>query len=106
MKRGEVWWQLILNEHWKSKNQIEVPVFLKIPDPMVIFASPKEYNGIPEELIVSYERSVMNIQDTWPDFKLKDPNQKKVNWVEYWSAKERYFEADDIPVLNFQKNNP
>ena len=103
MKRGERWIRLTLNEKWTADNQDGMPVWFTIPEPMVIFGSPNEHNGIPEELIVFYERSVADIQKVWPDFTPKG-NNKRVKWLEYWSAKERYYEADDEPVLDIQPN--
>jgi len=112
MARGEAWLHPVLNEGWKPSIEDErvLPMFFLTPDPLVIFGSPNEFYGIPEYVVVFYERVPRDVRKLYP--KWSDPNNasgsrdKKVEWFEYWDSKVRYFEADGEPVLKggIQKN--
>jgi len=101
--RGEAWWHPIYDENW-DKSSGTLPVLFLVPDPLNIFASP---DG--SDLIVYYERSPWEIHMKYPQW--SNPNNKgnkgdTIPWLEYWTPKERYFEADGEPVLkgNIQEN--
>ena len=98
LKRGQVWIQLILNEDWTSKEQEGLPVWFHIPDPMIVFASPKSTDCVPEEVIVSCERNLADIERVWP--KWKDKNlDKRVKFLAYYGKKQRYFEAGNDTIF-------
>ncbi len=105
--RGEAWIHPLHNESWvlPPKRKTGLPVIFLIPDPMVLFASPNENeDGVPENVVVFYERQPSVIQakyPAWSNPRMAGAPKKKstVTWIEYWSSKERYFEADDEPVL-------
>ena len=90
-----------------------LPVLFLTPDPIVIFASPNEdENGIPEHVIVWYERMPWSVKLGWPQWTnprgagLGEGKPETVQWLEYWDKNEYYYEADEEPVLKgkFQKN--
>ena len=103
--RGEVFIQVVHNEDWVTDQKVRVgpPVLFIIPDPMVIYASPAEdANGIPLELFVKYERQVEDVIYRYPDWtnpKQREADGGQVQWMEYWTPTERYFEADEEAVL-------
>ena len=93
LKRGEVYVQSVLNEDWTSDNQVGLPVWFHIPDPMIVFPSPKEIDCIPEEVIVSCKRNIAEIARIWPNWKYK--GDKKIgDFIAYYSEDQRYFEID------------
>lgn len=110
--RGEAWIHPLHNESWVvapyEKNGI--PIIFLIPDPMIIYASPNEdENGVPENVIVFYERNPRIIKlnyPAWSNPEHKGGEKKGDNaiWMEYWDKDTRYFEADGEGVLGPQKN--
>ncbi len=106
--RGESLIMVVHNELWVTgKNQmIGLPVLFPILDPMVIYSSPEEDdNGIPERVIVFYERQLTDIITGYPQW--TNPKGRgtgrdkrtKVEWFAYTDKDIRYFEADGEPVL-------
>lgn len=100
--RGEAWIHPIYDENWAGGDKI--PILFLIPDPLNIFASPVEEYGIPEEVVVVYERSPWLIKMKYPEW--SNPKNKgekgkaeTVEWFEYWRKDYRYFSADNEPVL-------
>ena len=106
--RGEAWWHPVHNERWVSKpiDRNGSPVLFLVPDPMIIYASPNEdENGIPEHVIVWYERMPWLIKQKYPAW--NNPKhagekgyKRTVDWLEWWEKDSRYFEADGGPVLS------
>lgn len=100
MVRGETWLHPVLDEKGK------MPVKFEVPDPLIVFADYTEEDyGIPPEIIISCERHVNSIQRIFPKWKPVSIS-KRVQWLEWWDEKARYFEADGIPILagEIQKN--
>jgi hypothetical protein len=102
--RGESWIHPIHNMKWMTTpfNKTELPVKFFTPDPLIIYASPNEdENGIPEHVFVVYERSPFVVKALYPDWNNPQNKQTKdtITWIEYISAKERYWEADGQPTL-------
>jgi len=124
--RGEAYFKIIHNEYWakcpecggsgkigrdkceycKGEGSVDaskrkgLPVRLIVPDSMVVYASPEEYEGgIPKQVIVSYERQLKELIPLYPYLdKIKD--KKVVKWLEYYDSKNKYCEADGIPVTD------
>ena len=112
--RGENLIKLSHNERWVVDPIIRkgLPVFFFVPDPMNIYASPEEdENGVPERVIVFYERQPREVIQGYPDWKNprgigKNANDSaRVQWFEYWDEEARYFEADGDPVLGGIQEN-
>jgi len=102
--RGEGWIHPILNEKWDSDNVMSLPVLFPIVDPLNVFGSPSEDNGIPEYVMVKYERMPWQVQvkyPWWTNPKHAGDKSRKatVSWFEYWDGDVRYFSADEEPVL-------
>ncbi len=96
--RGEAWIHPIYDEGW-DKSSKKLPILFIIPDPINVFSSPTE-----EDLVVWYQRTPWEIQMKYPDWTNpknagEKNNKKNVDWFEYWTKEERYFEADGEPVL-------
>ncbi len=110
--RGETFIRITANPRWSiDKNYIGLPIVFSIPDPMVIYASPEEdENGIPERVIVFYERQPRDVIVAYPEWEnpknRKEKDTKKVEWFEYWDSETRYCEADEQPVLGGVVANP
>uniref|UniRef100_A0A6M3IDW1 Portal protein n=2 Tax=viral metagenome TaxID=1070528 RepID=A0A6M3IDW1_9ZZZZ len=103
--RGEAWIQMSHNPDFeRGKSEDGLPIILRVPDPIVIFASPNESaNGVPEHVILWYELTPFIINHNFPDFqpKLGDRDQSDtVSWMEYWDKDQRYFEADGQVLVN------
>lgn len=96
--RGEAWIHPLYDEGW-AEDAKTPPILFLIPDPLNIFASPTG-----EDLVVWYQRSPWEVQmkyPTWTNPKNagEKNNKKNVEWFEYWTKDERYFEADGEAVL-------
>uniref|UniRef100_A0A6M3KBM6 Uncharacterized protein n=1 Tax=viral metagenome TaxID=1070528 RepID=A0A6M3KBM6_9ZZZZ len=103
--RGEAWIQMSHNPDFeRGKSEDGLPIILRVPDPIVVFASPNESaNGVPEHVILWYELTPFIINHNFPDFqpKLGDRDQSDtVSWMEYWDKDQRYFEADGQVLVN------
>ena len=118
LSRGESYIRLIHNETWVTgkRNKIGLAVLFLCPDPMCIYGSPEEDNcgwlpnvGVPNEVILYFERQPSELMIKYPNWgnpmgrKLKNekPDEKRelVEWWEYWSKDQKYFEADGQAVL-------
>lgn len=112
LSRGENYIKLSHNEAWVTNpvgfNKKSEPVFDKrglpvlflIPDPMVVYGSPEEdENGIPEKVVISYERQPEEVIAGYPDWVQVKQEKKTVQWFEYWDNETKHFAADDVPVL-------
>jgi len=110
--RGECWLHPIHNPAWVKKpfDRTRLPVFFLTPDPMIIFASLNEdENGVPENVIVFYERMPWEIEFNYPGWtnpkKAGEKGKKATaSWMEFWEGDSRYFEADGQPVLGPSPN--
>lgn len=110
--RGESWIHPIHNPAWVKEpfDRTRLPVFFLTPDPMIIYASLNEdENGIPENVIVFYERMPWQVKFNYPDWKnLEGAGEKgkksTTSWMEYWDKDIRYFEADGQQVLGISPN--
>ena len=103
LRRGEQWTHIVNNDDFKNKPfENDIPILFSLPDPLVVFGSPDERNGIPDYVVVSYKRyyrSVQNRYEHWTNPKPRNERDKYVDWFEYWDKDIRYFEADGQPVL-------
>ena len=110
--RGESYIKVCHNESWVADDPVRsgLPIIFSVPDPMVVYGSPAEDNcgwkpnsGVPNEVIVFYERQpedVIGRYPSWKDLKDRKGNKERVDWLEYWNKDIRYFEADGVPVLS------
>jgi len=104
---GESYVKVLHNESWLPKNSKKVartglPCHFIALNPMVIYGSPEEeVNGIPERVIVVYERQLSDLIVRYPGWvnPINDRNAKTAAWFEYWDKDVRYFSANDVPVL-------
>ena len=100
--RGENYIRLSHNERWVLDpiDKTGMPVLFSIPDPMVMYGSPEEdINGIPNKLIIKYERQPVEVILRYPDWKNPKGNDKKlVEWFEYIDKDTIYCEADGEQV--------
>lgn len=108
---GEAWYQVLHNSRWVNKETKEgLPFHIISRNPLTVFASPNEdEKGVPEEVFVYYDRMPWIVKALYPAW--TDPKERfgreggTVRWMEHWTKKERYFEADGEKVLP-NKNNP
>lgn len=103
LRRGEQWIHIVNNSDFTNPIGDDIPITFAIPDPLVLFASPDERNGIPDYMIVSYKRhwrTVLNRYEHWGNPKKRGrKGNTDVDWFEYWDKDIRYFEADGDAVL-------
>ncbi len=118
--RGESFIRLVSNPLWlkEKPDKKGLPVLFRMLDPMVIYASPKEDDsgwepdqGIPNNVIVLYERSPWDVISSYPEWSnplmSRWEGKKTVTWIEYWDKEMRYFEADGEQVLTEEQQvNP
>ena len=104
LRRGEYWIHPVVNFDWEKTHK-GVPVFYLVPDPMTVFGSDDEVDGIPSEVVVYYKRVPFIVKqryEDWSDPKKGDDTNSKdraTEWVEYWTKDYRYFSADGESVL-------
>lgn len=108
-RHNEAWVSNAIGKDKKGKpifDKSGLPVHFPILDPMVIYGSPEEdERGIPEQVIVFYERQPADVIVNYPDWaklhraKYEGANKKKtITWFEYWDKDYKYFEADGEAV--------
>ena len=103
--RGEAYMQVVHNATWVTRQKVRVgpPVLFIVPDPMVLYGSPSEdANGIPDQLVVKYERQVQDVIYKYPDWikpNVLPKGDELLEWIEYWRDDIRYFQADKKPAL-------
>ena len=107
LARGETYIKLAHNESWVTggNKRLGLPVHFLVLDPMVIYGSPEEdVNGIPERVIVFYERQLSDVIVRYPNWsnpkKAEKGENPKVEWFEYWDSETKYIEADEEPILD------
>lgn len=104
--QGEGWIYVLPNEEGL------MPFDLIIPDPKIIYEDDwaGEVEGVPERILVCYDRIAENIKRGYPDFKWL--NQKERKWSEkipyfmYIDKDVRYIEADGEPLLKEKGGEP
>jgi len=98
LSRGEAYIKLAHNQSWvDSTEKRGLPVSFPILDPMVIYGSPQEDdNGIPDKVLVKFARQPYDVIIRYPDWSHPKKNEDKqfTEWIEYWDAQNRYWEAD------------
>ena len=104
LARGDGWIHPVNNPSFNKDElfQDDIPIIYSIPDPIVVFGSPDERNGVPDYVVVKYKRyyrSVMNRYEHWANPKHRGERDKYVEWLAYFDKDIRYFEADGQPVL-------
>tara|TARA_Y100000310_G_C20689621_1_gene821366 strand:- start:272 stop:2002 length:1731 start_codon:yes stop_codon:yes gene_type:complete len=103
LRRGEQWTHVVNNPNFQNiPFENDIPILFTTPDPLVVFGSPHERNGIPDYVVVSYKRyyrAVQNKYEHWTNPKHRSDSDKYANWLEYWDKDVRYFECDGQPVL-------
>jgi len=105
LARGEAWIYVLHNNNFTGDPN-ETPVHFIIPDPLLVFVDgfAGETMGVPNRLILCYERLARDIRRGYPQWAWKNmqPGQTendKVLYLMYWDNKSRYFEADDEALL-------
>ena len=103
---GEAYIKVLHNENWLKGNRLNLPVHFIALNPMVVYGSPEEdVNGIPDRVIVWFQRQLSDVVVRYPDWTDPKKNErennksKQVEWFEYWDKDAKYFEADGEPVL-------
>ena len=108
--RGDAYYKIIHNESWTTKKMVKrgLPVHIMVLDSMVVYASPEEDdNGIPDKVVVQYERQIKDLLVRYPRWSnpkgyKKTRENQSATWMEYWDKDVCYFEADGESVR--QKN--
>ena len=102
---GEAWIHPLYDDYSEKDPEGRLPIRFLTPNPLNIFPSPEEDNGIPFEVCVFYRRAPQNVHRIYPEW--GNPKNRKgkrksdlVEWYEFWTPEERYFEADGVPVLS------
>ena len=90
-------------EEFKEKRLFHFPLYLTVPDPINVYASPAHNGLVPVEVIESFNMTVseaLNLcqRNNWKWDTNKKPN-KLVKWLSYISSESRCFLLDDVPVL-------
>ncbi len=104
--RGIAYFKIIHNESWVNKKMLKkgLPIYFIVLDPMVVYASPEEDdNGIPDKVVIQYERQIKDLLIRYPDWSNPKVNEKTkekqtATWMEYWDKDITYFEADGESV--------
>ena len=100
LSRGEGWIRVLNRDS-------EMPLQFDILEPMVVFGSPNEIDGVPEFVVIEYERDYRSVQFNWKYWnnpKRRKGNDYKVKWREYWDGDVKYQEADGQPVTGVDED--
>ena len=94
-------------EAWEDECKAISPILWDILEPMTVYCSMKHRLNIPLDAIVSYQRTVADVKNEYPNW--KNPNNREddenVDWLEYYSWEYRYFEADEEAVSDGVEEN-
>ena len=87
-------------EAWRDEASMLMPVVWDVPDSMTVLASPYHRLNIPLEAFFTYKKTIEEIKEEYPEWpnKLGKKSGDLVDWLEYYSWTERYFEADEQAV--------
>ncbi len=96
--RGEGYFQV---EYLGDKKR---PIIITAPDPMSIFPDPVETNGIPVRAVKMFETTVGAVKQRFPKWFTTKNLSETVKYLAYWDEDWRYVEADDVPIIDVQKN--
>lgn len=106
LKRGEQWIHVVNNSDFQDSLvfQDDIPIVFAIPDPLIVFGSPDERNGIPDYVVMSYKRywrTVLSRYEQWTNPKNRGgiKGNREAEYFAYIDSKVRYFEADGEPLL-------
>ena len=99
--KGEAWIYTPHNEKFDSKDPNSLPAHFMIPDPTTVFIDPwaGETNGVPNRVIISFERTSMVVKRQYPLWEQKGRDDLKVPFFMYFDKEIRYFEADEQGLL-------
>ena len=110
--KGEAWSYWFHNNNYDSSDPNSLPFELVIPDPTIVFVDPEagEVDGVPNRVIISYERIASNIilnypKWAWTNRKGREWN-KVVPFFMYMDNEVRYWEADGDALLLDKNNKP
>ena len=94
-------------EAWEDECKAIPPILWDILEPMTVYCSMKHRLNIPLDAIVSYQRTVADVKNEYPNW--KNPNNREddenVDWLEYYDWEYRYFEADEEAVSDGVEEN-
>lgn len=103
--KGEAWSYWFHNNNYKKDDPNSLPFELVIPDPTIVFVDPEagEIDGVPNRLIVSYERVASNVRRNYPKWAWTNRGNRKwsktVPFFMYFDNDVRYWEADGDPLI-------
>ena len=107
--KGESWIYTVHNNSFKKDDPNDMPVQFVIPDPTVVFVDPRggEVDGVPNRLLMYFERAAWDIKRNYPFWPWTAGSQKdwstKFPFLMYWDNDVRYtmVEAEDnkYPLL-------
>jgi len=106
--RGEVFFKVNMDDTYFGSEDEErlfhFPLFLTVPDPINVYASPAHNGFIPDDVIECFnitvaEAEAMCRRRGW-DWSTVKASDKTVKWFSYISNDWRYFSLDDKPVLS------
>lgn len=105
--RGEAFLKVNMDDTYFGNDSEErlfyFPLFMTVPDPINVYASPAQNGGVPADVIESFditaaEAEAMCDRNGWK-WSTKKPADKNVKWFSYYSPEWRCFLLDDEPVL-------
>ena len=103
VRRGEAFFQIEYNENYDPTDSNNLPVYITAPEPMIVYADPHEYRGVPRQVVKSCRMTVSQVKQMWPDWtnpENRDLNDKDgVDYFAWWDKDWRYAEADGVPLF-------
>lgn len=102
--RGEGWIHLVNNPDWTGDDPFcqDIPLIFAVPDPIIVYASPDERNGVPDYCFLPYKRyyrAIQNKYEHWKNPQNRKDTDKFADWLVYFDKDIRYFEADGQAIL-------
>jgi len=102
---GEAWTHIVVNKNWEPDALNKLPFIVGTLDPMTVFHDyTQEDFGVPEQVIISCDKSVSWVRKQYPNWMPRDPNARNVKWLEYWDDEAWYIAIDDLSIGGIKKN--
>lgn len=109
--KGEAWTYWRPNSNYDPNSLTSLPFFLDIPDPTIMLIDDEagEVDGVPNRLMVTFEREARLVKKNYPKWAWTNQQGRKLSakipFFMYWDNEVRFFSADGDALLGAIKDD-